>query len=74
MLEEIISIFSEFKDISNIEIGENTVLSSDIGLSSLDYFELINRLEEVFKVKISDKELLRLKTVGDVMECISRKQ
>ena len=52
-------------------ITENTVLLSDTGLSSYDLVQLICEVEDEFDVEIPDKQIPKLKTVGDVMNYIS---
>jgi len=74
MIGKLKTILAEYVDMEGITFTEDTVLLTDIGLSSLDYFELVTRLEEEFSVRISDSELFSLHTVGDIITCINSKQ
>lgn len=73
MLERLKEIFFEFKEIDGLEITEETVLSSELGLSSIEFFEFAAIIEDEFDVRITDKELMKLRTVGDVIECVNSK-
>lgn len=48
------------------DITPNASLRDDLELDSLDGMDLIVALEKEFKVRVNEKELLKLKTVGDV--------
>ena len=57
--------------ISADEITENTSFKEDLGVDSLDLFELVMALEEEFEVEIPAEDLETLVTVGDVMNYIN---
>ena len=71
MLERIKEITVENLGISADEITENTSFKEDLGVDSLDLFELVMALEEEFEVEIPAEDLETLVTVGDVMNYIS---
>ena len=71
MLEKIKEITVENLGISADEITENTSFKEDLGVDSLDLFELVMALEEEFEVEIPAEDLETLVTVGDVMNYIS---
>ena len=59
-------------------VGDNLILDTallveDLGVTSLDRFELIMGLEEEFCIEISEHDLEGVKTVADVVSCIERK-
>ena len=49
-------------------------LREDLGLDSLGAVEMVMELEDEFDVKLSDEELVELKTVGDVFTLVEQKQ
>lgn len=71
MLEKIKEITVENLGINADEITENTSFKEDLGVDSLDLFELVMALEEEFEVEIPAEDLETLVTVGDVMNYIS---
>jgi len=54
-------------------ILDEALLVEDLGVTSLDRFELLMGLEEEFDLEISEKDLEGVKTVADVVSCIERK-
>ncbi|SHK00597.1 acyl carrier protein [Hathewaya proteolytica DSM 3090] len=61
-------IVNEFAEIGVGNIKRNTQLVADLGLSSLDIVEIVMRLEESFNIKISDKQISKFRTVGDIAD------
>ncbi len=53
------------------ELTRATHLHDDIGVDSMAIVELATRLEDAFPVKFKTFE--KLKTVGDIMNCVSSK-
>jgi acyl carrier protein len=51
-------------------IRDGALLVDDLGVSSLDRFELIMDLEAAFGIEIHEEDLVGAKTVGDVVRCI----
>jgi len=51
-------------------IRDEALLVDDLGVSSLDRFELIMDLEAAFGIEIREEDLVGAKTVGDVVRCI----
>ncbi len=54
-------------------INDSALLVEDLGVSSLDRFELLMGLEEEFAIQIDENDLEGVKTVADVVNCIERK-
>ncbi len=45
----------------------------DLGMDSLDALAMISDLEEEYKIKIPNQEILKIKTVGQAVEGISKR-
>ena len=45
----------------------------DLGMDSLDALALISDLEEEYGIKIPNQEILKIKTVGEAVESISKR-
>ena len=72
MLEKLKDILTENIGNNGIEITEDTVLISDLGLNSLDLVNLSVSVEDEFDIEIPDRAIKDFKTVGDVIEFIEK--
>jgi len=68
MIEKLKEILREFLKGNLPEIGLDTVLTADLGLNSIELFDLVCVIEERFGVTIPDRLLPKLVTVRDVTE------
>ena len=68
MLENLKEILREFLKGSLPEVGPDTRLTSDLGLNSIELFDLVCVIEERFGVTVPDRLLPKLVTVRDVTE------
>lgn len=69
ILKRVIEIFSSMMEAD--EIDENSELMDDLGISSLDMLFLITSLEEEFSIKVPEKIIRNMITIGDVAEIIT---
>ena len=53
-------------------ITPETTFVEDLGADSLDVFQIITELEEVFELEFDDSEAENIKTVGDAAEYIKK--
>lgn len=52
--------------------SEDTSLSKDLALDSLDAMELITKIEGIYEISISDDVAQSLSTVGDLVNVIRK--
>jgi acyl carrier protein len=52
------------------QIGDDSLIIEDVGLASLDLLELRFELEERWNLRITDEEVVRLRTVGDIVSLL----
>jgi acyl carrier protein len=52
------------------QVRDEALLVDDLGVSSLDRFELIMDLEAEFGIEIREDDLVGAKTVSDIVRCI----
>jgi acyl carrier protein len=45
----------------------------DLGMDSLDALAMISDLEEEYKIKIPNQEILKIKTVGQAVESLAKR-
>ncbi len=74
MLEKIKEIVEEKLGLDDVEITEATSFKEDLGVDSLDLFELVMALEEEFGIEIPSEDLEKLTTVGNVIAYIGSKK
>lgn len=53
-------------------ITPETAFIEDLGADSLDIFQIITELEEVFELEFDDAEAENIRTVGDAAEHIKK--
>ncbi len=74
-MEKIITeTICEYCKVSPEKVNENSEFIKDLGLSSFDIIGLISLAEEKFDIEISDREIMKIKTVGDITELIKSKK
>lgn len=72
MIEKLKKIICEYTGNSDIDITEDTVLITDLGLNSLDLVNLAVNVEDEFDIEIPDRAIKDFKTVGDVIAFIEK--
>src|SRR5436190_23089969 len=72
--QEVIDIVVEQLGVDKEEVGLSKSFVEDLNADSLDLTELIMTFEERFSCEISEEEAEKLKTVGDVVAYIEKKQ
>mgnify|MGYP001150146361 CR=1 FL=1 len=73
MVEKIITLTAEHLGISEDGISDASSFKEDLGVDSLDLFELVMSLEDTYGVEIPSEELEQLTTVGSVMDYLKQK-
>lgn len=68
MLKKIREILSEQLNIDPEDVTEDASFREDLGVDSLDLFELVMNLEEEYGFEIPGEDLQNLETVGDVID------
>ena len=70
-------IFGELKEIvldylgeDDIEVSEDSVLTDDLGLTSLDLISIVGDVEDSFDISVEDEAMESIETVGDVLDYI----
>lgn len=72
MLEKIREILEEELNIDPEDVNEDSDFRDDLGVDSLDLFELVMNLENEYGVEFPAEELENLRTVGDVIEFLEK--
>jgi acyl carrier protein len=70
--ERIKKILVDRSGVDESKITENSSFIDDLGLDSLDIVELIMLFEEEFNLEIPDKDMEKIKTVGDLIKYLDK--
>ncbi|MFU0824489.1 acyl carrier protein [Clostridium sp.] len=73
LFEKVRKIMAEQLGIGEEEIKLESNFQDDLGIDSLDIFEVIMELEDEFDVQIPNEDLENLKTVEDLVNYIQSK-
>jgi len=67
MLEKIKSIMIEEFGIDESEIDLDASFKDDLGIDSLDLFEMVTSLEEEYGFEVPAEDLANLQTINDIL-------
>lgn len=73
MLERVQKLLRNYMDDDSITINEDMLLLSDFDMDSLDLVSLVSLAEEEFSVEITDRAMMKMKTVGDLLSYLENK-
>ena len=68
--EKIKNILCDEFEIEEDEITLGSVLLSDLGLDSIDLYDLVMSVEDAFEMELPDEDLEKISTVGDLVKFI----
>lgn len=63
-------VIARFLGVARKRLTATTLLVQDLGIDSIDLMALAIELEEEFDVVLTDRDLLRMHTIGETMVCI----
>jgi len=69
--DELESIFEKYIPATSYRKPTPETLLADLGVDSLGFIELIADIESVFNLNITNEDIDKLKTVGDVIKLVS---
>ncbi len=73
IFEKVREVVNEKLNIEIEEIEFNSDLIDDLGADSLDLVDLVMAFEDEFGVKVEDEDIESIRTVGDIVNYISKK-
>ena len=74
VFEKVKRIFVEQLDANENDITMYSVITDDLGADSLDLVDLLMSVEDEFDVEVPDDDVLKIKTVGDLVRYIEDHQ
>lgn len=74
ILEKVKKVIVDQLGVEEEEIKIESKLVEDLGVDSLEIFEIVMSLEEEFEIQIPNEDIEDIKTVGEVVAYIEKKQ
>ena len=71
-MDRIKKVIVDLLVVDESRITENSSFLDDLGADSLDILEMIMIFEEEFKIEIPDKDVEKIKTVGDMIRYLDK--
>lgn len=71
MFEELKNIIVEYVTVKVEEITLESKLVEDLGLNSYEFMSLVGRIEEEYDIEVDEREVVKIKTVGEVIDYIN---
>ena len=69
-LEKIKAIIAEVLNIDADSITADTTFVDDLGVDSLDIFQIIMGIEEEYDIELENEAVEQIQTVGDAIEAL----
>lgn len=66
-------IYDSVPELAGVELKEDTVVNTDMGMDSMSFILVICRLEAEFDVRIPNRQWSKLSTLGDVLDAIEKR-
>jgi acyl carrier protein len=73
-LDRVKSVIVNQLGVDEAAVTLDTSIKEDLGADSLDVVELVMELEDEFDIEISDEEVDKITTVGDVVKYIESRE
>jgi len=70
--EKIRDVIAEQMSISKDSITEDTTFKNDLNADSLDIFQIISELEEIFGMAFANEDTENIRTVGDAANYVKK--
>ncbi len=74
MYEKFAKLLVDELQINRKDITLEAELSNDLGINSIELFDLVALCEEKFNITIEDDDIRKLTTVGDVVNYLEKMQ
>ncbi len=71
-LDDVVETMGEVVDLLDVVVTEECVLGEDIAIDSQQMLRVLSRLESRYRMRFAPDVILRLNTVGDLLEALSR--
>ena len=73
VFDKVKKIIVDQLDVEEDKVTEAASITDDLGADSLDVVDLVMSFEEEFDIEITDDQVEKIKTVGDIVKFIEEK-
>lgn len=70
MFDQLKEIITSYVDVNPEEIHEDSRFIEDLGFNSYDFMSMVGEIEETFDIEVEEREVVKVKTVGDAVTYI----
>jgi|GEM_PF-1358435 len=67
------AILSKVLKMEKGEIALQSKLLDDLGIDSVDFWDVIASIDKKYKIRVTEQEAMKLETVADLVEALERK-
>lgn len=67
MFEKLCDILEEFSGVSKDEMTLDSDILIDLSMNSIDVMEMVVVVEDTFSVSVPDRDIIKFRTIGDVV-------
>lgn len=71
MLEKIKTLITNYVEVSPEEITEDSKFIDELGFNSYDFMSFLGEVEEEFDIEVDEREVIKIRTVGEAINYIS---
>lgn len=73
-MNQIIEILQDYcEELDASQVTPDSRIMDDLELSSLDFFSLVSEIETEYNIRITEREIQEIVTIGDLMRIIEEK-
>ena len=66
-------IYDCMPELAGVELSEDSVVNTDMGMDSMNFILIVCRLEALFDVKIPERQWNKLSTLGEVVDAFDKR-
>jgi len=70
--DRVIELIIENLDVDSAQVVPEAHFVDDLGVSSMDLWELVLIMEDEFNLEVPDEDLEKIQTIGDAIEFIEK--
>ena len=71
-VHDLLEVFGEVVDVSGLSLDECSVIGEDLPIESREMLRVLSRIESRYRFRFEPRELLRVKTLGDLVAAMRR--
>ncbi|EQB89829.1 acyl carrier protein [Clostridium punense] len=73
VVEKVKKVIADQLSMEVEEVNLESTFTDDLGVDSLEIFEIVMSLEEEFEIEIPNEDIENIKTIGDIVNYVKSK-